>query len=69
MKKFAFLLVLLPFLLNYSNSSAVTKKVKTTGNSSTVNFSSAATELNYNFIMPDSTGDTSKIDTDTLIKS
>ena len=67
MKKFAFFLVLLPFLLNFTNSSAVTKNVKTTGNSSTVNFSAASSELYYNFIMPDTTD--APTNPDSLIKS
>jgi hypothetical protein len=69
MKKFAFFLAVLPFLLIYSNSNAVVKKVKTAGNPVIVNFSGAASGLNSNYMVPDTTDDTTTTNPDTLIKS
>jgi hypothetical protein len=69
MKKLAFLLIIFPFLFNYSNSSTVTIKKGFKGNSPTVNFSGATSEPNYNYILPDSTGDTTITSQDTVIKS
>ena len=68
MKKLALFLLVLPFLVYYANSSTFAKKPQPAGNSARVNFSSAATDVNYNFIMPDTTGDTSKSAPDTTIK-
>jgi hypothetical protein len=66
MKKFAFLLVLIPFLFNYSYTPA--KKIKAAGNSAKVNFSTATDDLRYNYIMPDTTTDSTAIPGDTTIK-
>jgi hypothetical protein len=68
MKKLALFLLLLPFLAYYANSNTFAKKANPAGNSVRVNFSSAASELNYNFIMPDTTSDTSITSPDTVIK-
>jgi hypothetical protein len=71
MKIFAFFLVLFAFLLNYSNSNTYAKKVKMTGSSCKVNFATDAAMPGYNYIMPDTTSDTTASPTnpDTLIKS
>lgn len=71
MKKIAFLLALCPFLLNYSNSSYYTTKVKITDNSRKVNFSTPTAALTYSYILPDTTTDSTStpVNTDTLIKS
>lgn len=71
MKIFALFLILFAFLLNYSNSNTFAKKVKTTGNSCKVNFATDTDMPGYNYIMPDTTIDTtiSPVNPDTLIKS
>jgi len=68
MKKLALFILVLPFLAYYVNSNTFAKKAKPAGNSVRVNFSSSATEANYNFIMPDTTVDTSTTSPDTTIK-
>jgi hypothetical protein len=71
MKRIALFLALFPFLLNYSNTAYVAKKVNVTGNSCKVNFSMPETKLAYTHFLPDTTVDTTSNPTnpDTLIKS
>ena len=67
MKKFAWLLLVLPLLFIYSSSSSFAEKAKPAGTRINVNFSAPSEGVNFNYNLPDTT-DTSITKPDTTIK-